>query len=89
MINGIYQTKNDREGYDVKIRARETDKSYIFELLENNSRFSPPHIDMLFEKSNKITMKKKNSQHAILLFDDGFTIYPYRDGIPYFFELVS
>lgn len=86
MKNGVYTAKDEHRGYDLKVIVKESDKSYVLELLKNNSRFSPGHIDMMFAKSNKIRINKMNRPHAIIEFDDGFTIYPYRAGVPYYFE---
>lgn len=90
MLNGLYQCTRNWQGnneYDIKVKVRETEKSYIMQLVENNSRYSPGHIDMLFSKKNKVTIKKEKSQHCMNVWnDDLFTIYPFRAGIPFSFD---
>lgn len=42
----------------ITIRVSETEKSYVFELIENTFRYSPTHIDMLFSKLNRAVINK-------------------------------
>lgn len=89
MKNGLYIHTDNSFGNrgEYIIRLKETDKSYIFELVKNDMRFSPAHLDMMFSKSNKVRVNKDKSPHAInIVGDDWFCIYPYRLGIPYVFE---
>lgn len=90
MISGIFRTLHERGEYDITVRIKETEKAYTFELIENNSRFSPAHLDMMFSKAKRISVKKEKSPHYIEFFNDGenFVIYPYRAGIPFLFEIV-
>ena len=91
MKNGLYIHKdnsfNNRGEYI--IRLKETDKAYIFELIKNNMRFSPAHLDMMFSKSNRARVNKDKSPHAMNIGEDYFIIYPYRAGIPYLFDMVN
>ncbi len=93
MKNGLYRYE-DKDSYTNRgeyiVRLTETEKSYTFELLKNDMRFSPAHLDMMFAKSNKVKVNKERSIHAInIVGDDWFCIYPYRAGKPYVFEYVS
>lgn len=91
MKKGIYKYSSNEHMYDngaITIEVSETDKSYIFYLIENSCRYSPAHIDMLFEKSNKVIIRKEKSPHAIVDGNDYFVIYPNRAGIPFLFELM-
>ena len=89
MLEGLYQSKKDYE-YDIKVRVRETKKSYIIQFVEDNSRFFPAHLGMLFGAKNKAVIEKEKSKHYFEIYDDGkwFIIYPFRMGIPFLFDKV-
>lgn len=91
LISGQYKaTEDGMFGYEIIISVKETEKSYILNLINNNSRYSPAHIDMLFAKSNRVKIDKEKSQHAMRVWSDkDFTIYPFRAGIPFYFELID
>ena len=91
MLNGVYRTFDSFEEYDVTIEVKETEKSYVFRLVKNDSRYSPARFDMMFSKTDKVSFRKDKSPHAVLEYNDGeeFVIYPYRGGVPYLFELVK
>ena len=90
---GVYIAKNDEniwDSYTIRMNVRETEKSYILELVDFQSRYSGGHIKMLFSKSNKVVLRKNRGGHAMRIWgDDNFTFYPYQAGIPYFFELLG
>ena len=89
--SGVYVCKPDGAYGEVVIKAKETDKSYVFELVDNTCRYSPGHIDMLFGKSGRaVIARNKPSPHSMAYKeDDWFVIYPYRAGIPFLFELAG
>lgn len=90
MKDGLYEfvDDDDRTNYGhIVIDVKEKEKSYIFQLIENTCRFDPFRISSLFNKSDKAKINKSKSKHAIMDFGNSFTIYPYRDGIPYYFRL--
>lgn len=92
MKKGIYRYSCNEHPYDsgtITIEVSETDKSYIFRLIENSCRYSPAHIDMMFEKSNRVVIRKEKSPHAIIDGKDYFVIYPNRAGIPFLFEFMA
>ena len=92
MKNGLYIHKDNSfvNNGEYIIRLKETDKSYIFELVKNNMRFSPAHLDMMFSKSNRVRVNKDKSIHTMnIVGDDWFCIYPYRSGFPYVFEFLK
>lgn len=94
MLNGLFQCTTNWQGnneYDIKVKVKETEKSYSMQLIENNSRYSPGHIDMLFSKKDRIVIKKEKSQHCIknVLGDNSFVIYPFRAGIPFVFDKIA
>lgn len=90
---GLYVAENDESiwnSYIIKLKVKETDKSYIFELIEFQSRYSGVHIEMLFKNSNRVVLRKNKGGHAMRVWgDDNFTFYPYQAGIPYFFKMAS
>ena len=90
MLNGTYRCVKEHE-YDIKVKVHETAKSYIMQLVEDNSRFFPAHIDMLFGQKNKAVIKKENSKHYFEACCDGkfFIIYPFRMGIPFLFDIIT
>ncbi len=91
LISGQYKaTENGMFGYEIIISVKETEKSYILNLINSNSRYSPAHMDMLFAKSNRVKIDKEKSKHAMRVWSDkDFTIYPFRTGIPFYFELAE
>ena len=89
-MNGVYRSVDYSDGYDITIDIEEKEKTYIFHLIKNTSRFSRGHFEMMFKKSNRVIVKKEKGSHAIKDWNDGtFTIYPYRLGFPYLFKKIS
>ena len=91
MESGLYKYIDDSipNGGHITIKVSETEKSYIFELVENTCGYDPWRITSLFKNSNKAIIKKENRKHAVRTYDDFLVIYPYRDGIPYLFEHIG
>lgn len=91
MKSALYRYVDDGipGGGHITIKVSETDKSYIFVLVENTCRYDPCRITSLFKNSNKAIIKKDNGKHAVRTCDDFLVIYPYRDGIPYLFEYIE
>lgn len=87
---GIYVAENDDnwlDRYKVTMEVKETEKSYIFRLLDFQSRYSAAHIEMLFRNSKRVVIKKDRGGHAMRKWsDEDFTLYPYQAGIPYYFK---
>ena len=95
---GLYKaeiTDNIFNAYSITMRVKETDKSYIFDLVDLQSRYSASHIRMMFQNSKHYVLRKKNKigetgNHTIRKWSESdFTIYPYQAGIPYYFTLVN
>lgn len=92
MKNGLYRYEDKSYGNrgEYIIRLTETEKSYTLELVKNDMRFSPSHLDAMFGKSSKAKVSKERSPHAMnIVGDDWFCIYPYRLGVPFAFEYLS
>lgn len=77
---------------EITMHVKETENSFIFNLIENTCRYSPAQIDMMFEKSNRAVNKKKGGKHPMRFVEgwhDCFVIYPFQAGIPFTFDLVE
>ena len=87
---GIYHASNDESiwnAYEVKMKVKETDKSYIFELVSLESHYAADHIAMLFKHSSHFVLGKNKGGHAMRVWDEkSFTIYPFQAGTPYYFK---
>lgn len=78
------------DSYRIKMEVKETEKSYIFSLIDFQSRYSGAHIAMLFSKSKRFLLRKNKGGHAIRVWNNkSFTLYPYQAGIPYLFEKID
>ncbi len=93
LIDGMYLSEHNNgmfDQYKIVVRLTESEKSYKLELIEYESRYSPAHIDALFEKSKTVTISKKSAKHTINLWGkDSFTLYPFKSGIPFSFCLME
>lgn len=91
--SGLYVAENNDSVYDayrIKLRVKETRKSFTFELVEFFSHYSASTIKMLFHGTKRFQLKKGEGAHAIrCLSDESFDFYPYQAGTPYSFKLVS
>ena len=77
------------KAYHIVMDVKETDKSYILQLVEFDSRYSATHISLLFSKSKRVVLSKSKGAPAIRKWCDGtFTFYPFQAGIPYYFKRV-
>lgn len=90
---GLYRAVNTDSIYDeyeITMQVKETEKAYIFQLVDFKSRYSGAHIEMLFEKSKRVVIRKDKGGHAMCVWSDhDFTFYPYQAGIPYLFEMID
>ena len=93
LIPGTYVAENNDNylsHYKITMEVRETEKSYVLRLIDFQSRYSAPHIEMLFKNSKRVVIKKAIGGHAMRAWSDhDFTFYPYQAGIPYYFERVQ
>ena len=80
----LAENKDDfLKAYHIVVDVKETDKSYIMQLVEFNSRYSASHISLLFSKSKRVVLSKKKGGFAIRSWsDDSFTFYPFQAGTP-------
>ena len=87
-LNGLYRCDKRSQLYHehTTIEVKETDKTYIFKLVDHNWRYSFGHVENMFKDKLRVVIKKNKSAHAIQRWNDGsFTLYPYRAGIPFYF----
>ena len=89
MKTGRYKCVLDHRGnnvYDITVDAKETEKSFILNLVEDNSRYPDGHMNVLFGKSGKAVISKNGSDHSLVNEQDWFVVYPNRNGVPFLFE---
>lgn len=90
---GLYIAENNESvwnAYTIEMRVKETDKSYIFELVNFKSRYGATHIETFFSKSKRVVLRKNKGGHAMRVWgEDDFTFYPYQAGTPYYFRLAK
>lgn len=100
MLNGIYKCTITKQYAntgdevftmgDIIVRAKDSEKSLALTLLENTVRYDAPQIDDMFRENKTIKINKRGSKHAYNEWgDNSFTLYPYRVGVPYIFELIT
>lgn len=92
MIDGVYHCDHDWHGnhtINVTIKARETEKFYILNLIEDNSRFPDGHITGLFKDNGMVRVPKQGGRHAVVDGNGFFVVYPFRNGVPFGFDLVE
>ena len=89
-LNGRYVAENRESifsAYHIVMDVKETEKSYIMQLVAFKSRYSASHISLLFSKSKRVVLNKARGGHAVRKWGDGtFTFYPFQAGIPFYFE---
>lgn len=89
-LSGQYKAENNDDHlshFSIIMDVKETEKSYIFTLLELNSRYSASHMKLLFKNSARVVLRKNRAGHCVKVWgDDDFTFYPYQAGVPYYFE---
>ena len=75
----LAENKDDfLKAYHIVMDVKETDKSYIMQLIEFNSRYSASHISLLFSKSKRVLLSKKRGGFSIKNWGDNtFTFYPF------------
>lgn len=87
---GIYIAENNDnylDHYKITMEVKETEKSYIFRLIDLQSRYSAAHIEGLFRNAKRVVLKKGKGGHAMRVWsNEDFTFYPYQAGIPYHFK---
>ena len=91
--NGIYKAEHNNSIFDkyrIVVNVRETEKSFIFELLEFDSVYSPAPMEEFFRKSKRVVLRKNKGGHAIRIWNyKNFTLYPFQAGIPFYFRLAE
>jgi len=90
---GLYKAENNDgifDQYKIVMDVKETEKSYTFNLIEFDTRYSATQMEDLFRDKKKVIIKKNRGGHAMRVWDDeSFTFYPYQAGVPFYFELIK
>ncbi len=90
---GVYISENNEswlDRYRIKMKVKETEKSYIFRMVEYENRYGYDHIKTLFNGKDKVVIQKNKGGHAMRVWTDkDFTIYPFQAGIPFHFKLIE
>ena len=103
--SGLYKSEQDGNVFDyykIIIEVKETEKSFVFTLIEFDTQYGATQMENLFQRrwneeareyipnKRKVTIKKDKGGHAIRIWgEDNFTFYPYQAGVPFYFELVE
>ena len=78
---------NPCNDYHIVVRVRETQRAFFLQLVEMNARYGATQIQDLFREKDSCCIRKDGSKHALSVWDDSsFTLYPYRVGVPYYFQ---
>lgn len=90
---GLYKAEHNDgifDQYKIVIDVKETEKSYTFNLVEFDTRYSATQMEDLFRDSKKVIIRKNRGGHAMRVWDDeSFTFYPYQAGVPFYFKLIK
>lgn len=91
LLPGRYKAEHDGDifhAYRYIMEVKETEKSYIFRMVEAVNRYANNQIETMFgEKTRVVLCKTRPSRHAIRVWNDhDFTIYPFQVGVPFHFQ---
>lgn len=90
---GLYKAEHNDgifDQYKIVMDVKETEKSYTFNLVEFDTRYSATQMEDLFRDSKKVIIRKDRGGHAMRVWDDeSFTFYPYQAGVPFYFKLIK
>lgn len=94
LIPGRYKAEQDGDifhAYQYVIEVKETDKSYIFKMVESKNKYADGQLEDMFGGKSKVVLRKDGRcRHAMRIWSDhDFTIYPYQVGVPFYFRLVG
>lgn len=89
---GRYKAEHDGDifhAYRYIMEVKDTEKSYIFKMVETSNRYASDQIETMFNGRSKVVLRKdKPCRHAMRVWSDhDFTIYPYQAGVPFYFQL--
>lgn len=93
MLEGMYEAENNDsylDRYRIKLSVHETEKSYVLQLIEFDSRYGAGQMETLFSKSKRVVLRKNKGRHAMRIWsEDDFTFYPYQAGVPFYFRKIK
>lgn len=88
MKNGLYKCEM-RTG-EIFVSVKDTKAALSLKLISNSVKYDAPQIDDMFFGRETVNINKRGSKHSYIDFrDNSFTLYPYRVGVPYYFELTD
>lgn len=88
MKNGLYKCEM-RTG-EIFVSVKDTKAALSLKLISNQVKYDAPQIDAMFSDRETVNINKRGSKHSYIDFrDNSFTLYPYRVGVPYYFELTE
>lgn len=88
MKNGLYKCEM-RTG-KIFVSVKDTKAALSLKLISNSVKYDAPQIDAMFYETKEVKIKKPGGRHGYVDFgDNSFTLYPYRVGVPYYFELTE
>lgn len=82
------------DGTIVTVDVRETGKAYTIRLRDCNRKYLPPPLDDCLKPGVARAIKGRSTyraaKHALRVIepDRSFTLYPFRVGVPFYFEKV-
>lgn len=99
MKNGIYkcEVKKDYVEFpaplcvgEIVLFVNDTKNFLSLKLISDTVKYDAPQIDDMFFGREMVNINKRGSKHSYIDFgDNSFTLYPYRVGVPYYFEFTE
>lgn len=93
LVAGLYRAENNDgkfHQYTITMNVKETEKSFVFTLVEFDSQYGASQMELFFSKSKRVVLYKARGGHAIRVWSEkDFTLYPFQAGIPFYFKLVN
>ena len=90
---GLYVSKDDsfldpREKYEITVDVNESLYSLVLTLIDLESKYGATQIRDMFANSKKVIIQKPGGLHGFVIWNEqSFTLYPFRVGVPFTFDL--
>ena len=80
----------NHDKYEIIMDVKETEKSYIFNLIEFKTRYGATQMEDFFRKSKRMVLHKIRGGYGMVIWSDTeFTFYPFQAGVPYYFRFIE
>lgn len=99
MKNGLYKCEVKKDYAELPaplcvgeiiLFVKDTKNTLSLKLISNTVKYDAPQIDDMFFGWETVNISKRGSKHSYVDFrDNSFTLYPYRLGVPYYFEFAE